>query len=112
MRDRYDGPQIDLILRAAEGRVSKDRGRSLRCWSYVSAYAPSRARRHALRSFVHRATSALRSSLPRSVRGSASLKRMRLGALNAGSTALQDRKSTRLNSSHTVISYAVFCLKK
>src|SRR5947207_6905623 len=23
-----------------------------------------------------------------------------------------DRKSTRLNSSHTVISYAVFCLKK
>src|SRR5260221_9607956 len=27
-----------------------------------------------------------------------------------GSTA--DRKSTRLNSSHTVISYAVFCLKK
>src|SRR5947207_8559900 len=25
---------------------------------------------------------------------------------------LGDRKSTRLNSSHTVISYAVFCLKK
>src|SRR5215211_403628 len=30
-----------------------------------------------------------------------------------GSTrAWPDRKSTRLNSSHTVISYAVFCLKK
>src|SRR5260221_4143394 len=31
-----------------------------------------------------------------------------------GGTSLagQDRKSTRLNSSHTVISYAVFCLKK
>src|SRR5947207_11671833 len=28
------------------------------------------------------------------------------------SALLQDRKSTRLNSSHTVISYAVFCLKK
>src|SRR5260221_8480115 len=27
-------------------------------------------------------------------------------------TAGLDRKSTRLNSSHTVISYAVFCLKK
>src|SRR5438132_8905533 len=27
-------------------------------------------------------------------------------------SALVDRKSTRLNSSHTVISYAVFCLKK
>src|SRR5256885_10824373 len=26
--------------------------------------------------------------------------------------ANQDRKSTRLNSSHLVISYAVFCLKK
>src|SRR5438132_1088346 len=26
--------------------------------------------------------------------------------------AKRDRKSTRLNSSHTVISYAVFCLKK
>src|SRR5438034_5603110 len=26
--------------------------------------------------------------------------------------ALPDRKSTRLNSSHTVSSYAVFCLKK
>src|SRR5256885_3536977 len=26
--------------------------------------------------------------------------------------ALRDRKSTRLNSSHLVISYAVFCLKK
>src|SRR5438034_7575326 len=26
--------------------------------------------------------------------------------------AATDRKSTRLNSSHTVISYAVFCLKK
>src|SRR2546426_8119608 len=28
------------------------------------------------------------------------------------STASTDRKSTRLNSSHLVISYAVFCLKK
>src|SRR5256886_3324047 len=29
-----------------------------------------------------------------------------------GSTCTQDRKSTRLNSSHSQISYAVFCLKK
>src|SRR5260221_12859533 len=27
-------------------------------------------------------------------------------------SAQEDRKSTRLNSSHTVISYAVFCLQK
>src|SRR5947208_10484712 len=43
-------------------------------------------------------------------------------ALNAGAGApnclvvpfpdLVDRKSTRLNSSHQIISYAVFCLKK
>ena len=33
--------------------------------------------------------------------------------LKAGGTVeVRDRKSTRLNSSHTVISYAVFCLKK
>src|SRR5256885_9668708 len=30
----------------------------------------------------------------------------------ASGGAFQDRKSTRLNSSHLVISYAVFCLKK
>src|SRR6266481_8366326 len=30
----------------------------------------------------------------------------------AGQRGPQDRKSTRLNSSHSSISYAVFCLKK
>src|SRR5258708_15561721 len=29
-----------------------------------------------------------------------------------GHTPPEDRKSTRLNSSHQIISYAVFCLKK
>src|SRR2546426_2631565 len=33
-------------------------------------------------------------------------------ALGAAAVAGIDRKSTRLNSSHLVISYAVFCLKK
>src|SRR2546426_4692104 len=32
--------------------------------------------------------------------------------LLASSSPTRDRKSTRLNSSHLVISYAVFCLKK
>src|SRR5438034_4646454 len=36
--------------------------------------------------------------------------RMLVRSRNQGSRS--DRKSTRLNSSHTVISYAVFCLKK
>src|SRR5256885_14122888 len=34
------------------------------------------------------------------------------GNAAAGGLLEQDRKSTRLNSSHLVISYAVFCLKK
>src|SRR5437588_8980472 len=33
-------------------------------------------------------------------------------ARDAAQSQVRDRKSTRLNSSHTVISYAVFCLKK
>src|SRR5689334_24273944 len=31
---------------------------------------------------------------------------------SAGGIGFKDRKSTRLNSSHSSISYAVFCLKK
>src|SRR5690606_40122792 len=42
--------------------------------------------------------------LPRNVRGPA-------GVLPARVVVVQDRKSTRLNSSHVKISYAVFCLK-
>src|SRR3712207_8634950 len=34
------------------------------------------------------------------------------GRDRAGRSAVRDRKSTRLNSSHANISYAVFCLKK
>src|SRR5258708_20283125 len=44
---------------------------------------------------------------------SAGLLRMRcLRSRLASQAALRDRKSTRLNSSHQIISYAVFCLKK
>src|SRR5438552_15454182 len=32
--------------------------------------------------------------------------------LDGGYAVFRDRKSTRLNSSHQIISYAVFCLKK
>src|SRR5256885_3738172 len=34
------------------------------------------------------------------------------GVLGRARSSVEDRKSTRLNSSHLVISYAVFCLKK
>src|SRR3990167_8941691 len=35
-----------------------------------------------------------------------------VGFLIGAATSASDRKSTRLNSSHSQISYAVFCLKK
>src|SRR5256885_9525485 len=38
--------------------------------------------------------------------------RIRLNPKDYFENLLRDRKSTRLNSSHLVISYAVFCLKK
>src|SRR5438034_7322227 len=38
--------------------------------------------------------------------------RGRVADLTYDELSRSDRKSTRLNSSHTVISYAVFCLKK
>src|SRR3712207_7488967 len=43
-----------------------------------------------------------------------SVRVLRWGLLGEGlgRESLQDRKSTRLNSSHANISYAVFCLKK
>src|SRR5256885_3191284 len=47
----------------------------------------------------------------RSIRQSASAVRAKRRAPSADHCGL-DRKSTRLNSSHLVISYAVFCLKK
>src|SRR5207249_11144577 len=34
------------------------------------------------------------------------------GSISTHRVSLEDRKSTRLNSSHVSISYAVFCLKK
>src|SRR5437868_13133361 len=35
-----------------------------------------------------------------------------IGGVGPDTGVVQDRKSTRLNSSHVSISYAVFCLKK
>src|SRR2546426_3192959 len=42
----------------------------------------------------------------------ARVRRVASAARPRGSRERLDRKSTRLNSSHLVISYAVFCLKK
>src|ERR1017187_2288098 len=51
-------------------------------------------------------------TLFRSGQGSCQNLRMDLDSRHRGRTMLPDRKSTRLNSSHRCISYAVFCLKK
>src|SRR3989442_7608549 len=59
-----------------------------------------------------------RNAPPASVRATWRLSRSRSVAPNSASSCLiwrlsgGDRKSTRLNSSHVRISYAVFCLKK
>src|SRR5207244_12889215 len=42
----------------------------------------------------------------------ADLSGLKRGSLVPGASTTPDRKSTRLNSSHQIISYAVFCLKK
>src|SRR5207245_8823255 len=46
------------------------------------------------------------------INASAGTARLALGDALARSGRCRDRKSTRLNSSHGSISYAVFCLKK
>src|SRR2546429_5584292 len=45
-------------------------------------------------------------------RSAATAKSRCVAASRTTSSAIRDRKSTRLNSSHGYISYAVFCLKK
>src|SRR2546422_6251341 len=45
-------------------------------------------------------------------RRNASVELPRVKMNTASRSSLKDRKSTRLNSSHGYISYAVFCLKK
>src|SRR5207253_10914456 len=41
----------------------------------------------------------------------AQLVRLKVDVIVTGGSIITDRKSTRLNSSHVAISYAVFCLK-
>src|SRR5437762_6601773 len=53
--------------------------------------------------------------LPRIVQvllGAAEVRRLMCHLRDKGGDPVGDRKSTRLNSSHRCISYAVFCLKK
>src|SRR5207302_4799912 len=56
-------------------------------------------------------TTLFRSELPSRQRLNRATRQLRQQAHQPGTVA-QDRKSTRLNSSHVKISYALFCLKK
>src|SRR2546430_5639004 len=66
---------------------------------YTTLFRSERARRRARRSAQSR-------------RGRVRVAQRRTGGVQRGSGRAGDRKSTRLNSSHSQISYAVFCLKK
>src|SRR5438445_4219202 len=57
-------------------------------------------------------TTLFRSRAPRVAPGPGTFRGAREGDRRAGPGGERDRKSTRLNSSHANISYAVFCLKK
>src|SRR5258708_30077489 len=57
-------------------------------------------------------TTLFRSSCGFTCRRGNALSAQPLLGVGLGAQRAQDRKSTRLNSSHQIISYAVFCLKK
>src|SRR5947208_15747252 len=73
---------------------------------FFSASSPHRD----LHSFPTRRSSDLRPDLPEGI-GSV-IARATADDPATRFTSVEDRKSTRLNSSHQIISYAVFCLKK
>src|SRR5438094_4399908 len=83
-------------------------GPGIKCLLYKNANNPTVA--------VHGSILAGTSSEPSGKSGLAELTTRLLirgtRKLGPGKIADQDRKSTRLNSSHRTISYAVFCLKK
>src|SRR5947209_10505455 len=85
---------------------------SLRCFFFYQCYGDHRD----LHSFPTRRSSDLLLAAPRGSRSGDGVALVRLRAVRRGAPPDErraaDRKSTRLNSSHANISYAVFCLKK
>src|SRR5437868_15456991 len=82
------------------------------CHHILYLFFQCSAHHQALHSFPTRRSSDLTSSMWLAIDA---VKKGEAGvAISAGNTGalMADRKSTRLNSSHVSISYAVFCLKK
>src|SRR5690606_41086121 len=73
----------------------------VQCWDSNAAAADDESALHAL-------ADAIADSVANGYHGDAMVFVRALAALTAGLEPLQDRKSTRLNSSHVKISYAVF----
>src|SRR5207248_10180322 len=80
--------------------------------SFSVLSSSSRAASHSWRVPVTCFVIALRSFLPVCGLPGSSTQSLDLLGKDAGEDQGTDRKSTRLNSSHRTISYAVFCLKK
>src|SRR5256885_17205731 len=92
---------------------------TIAAWGLVSIYHqhPSSQTRKSIFFFNDTATTeiytlSLHDALPIYFGGNHKHARRPLGAGGRLKDGVVDRKSTRLNSSHLVISYAVFCLKK
>src|SRR5258708_16722813 len=78
-------------------------------WKFVVGFRPGGARRS-----DEESSPGTRHSRFAGCYGSRVLLRIRFAGVVRGSlkVEIKDRKSTRLNSSHQIISYAVFCFKK
>src|ERR1039457_4519440 len=106
-RDRAEIARIASLYRAS------GLGRSEFCRRHGMAL--STLNRHLQKQFQdvdHPDNDGVRRSPLVEVKLAASVNPMRSVDRRCALTLLLDRKSTRLNSSHLVISYAVFCLKK
>ena len=109
---------LDMTVEYAKGRTQF--GRAIGSFQAVKhMLADVMVKTEYARSHVHRAAYSIAHDAPaRSVDASMAKIAACEAALAAGRASLQvhgaigDRKSTRLNSSHALISYAVFCLKK
>src|SRR5690606_4321594 len=117
MRRGYSTHHYHSLPRLRPRTGSRERlqhGRASRCVTSPSLSAPTTSFSF---SFPARTPRAITSTFPLQSKDCASSARScgneRAQALRASAwTPRQDRKSTRLNSSHVKNSYAVFCLKK
>src|SRR2546422_2344136 len=106
-------------LRGAKGSVSADRPRGI--WPYTSSVLTWTNRLMPIARAVSRSTAVPTTSVFTNPSGSrmerstcVSAARLTIASIRCSraTRSTRDRKSTRLNSSHGYISYAVFCLKK